>query len=263
MEMKIKSMFIYFVILSMSGNSFGQNKQNPQTVFPRGISINYGIGSYSVRDEYISKEKYSGTLPGLGVHWSRFHNKYGYRLDLEYKSSSKIRNYNVSADIIQFSLHQHFMYPTRKFTMFSKEAYWFLGPSMELYMYYNKQNVATEGINVSFSFATLFSVGAYSALIVPIRHYLQAESSIGLSLLSLGIRMIDIEAAKEDEEVSPLKFLTAFSGTNASSSLGIRFFLLKRFSLKLAYKLQITRISSWDYLIAASDNVIATFTYQF
>lgn len=134
---------------------------------------------------------------------------------------------------------------------------------MELYMYYNKQDVATEGINISFSFATLFSVGDHSDIIVPIRHSLQIEGSIGLSLLSLGVRMIDIEAAKEDEEVSLLKLLTAFSGTNASSSLGFRFFLFKKFSIKFAYKMQLTRISSWDHLIAASDNVIATLTYQF
>ena len=35
-----------------------------QTVFSQTvISLQYGLGNYSVKDEYISKEKYSGTLP--------------------------------------------------------------------------------------------------------------------------------------------------------------------------------------------------------
>jgi hypothetical protein len=88
---------------------------------------------------------------------------------------------------------------------------------------------------------------------------LQAESSMQLSILSLGFRMVD----SEEEDVSPAKLLTLLSGTKASIKLGIRYNLIGNFSLKLAYKLRVTRISSWDPLLSASDNFIASLTIGF
>jgi len=64
-------------------NSLGQDSMSHQTLFPSGISIEYGLGRYSVRDEYISKERYSGTLPDFRANWSRFHSKYGYNVVFE------------------------------------------------------------------------------------------------------------------------------------------------------------------------------------
>ena len=251
--------FILYLLLLFAGNSFAQDSLSHQTVFPKGISVEYGLGNYSVRDEYISKEKYSGTLPHFQVNWSRFHNKYGYYLGLEYRSSSKIKNYNVSADIYQFSLNQGFLYPLPKMSLFNRDVYAFLGPSTELYFFYNNQNIAISGFDYAQSFAILFSLGVSSEFIVPIIQRLQAESSIYLSVLSMGFRMVD----QEEEDESPAKLLTLLSGTNASVRLGIRYNLLGNFSLKLAYRLHVTRISSWDPLLSASDNLIVTLAYKF
>ncbi len=257
--MTIKFIFISLAILLFAGKSFGQDSLSHRTVFPRGISVEYGLGNYSVRDEYISKEKYSGTLPLFKASWSRFHNKYGYYLDLEYRSSSKIKNYNISADIIQFSLNQGFLYPLSQMSLFTRDVYAFLGPSMGIYIFHNKQNVAVSGFDYSQSFAGLFSLGVSSEIIFPIRPALQAEGSFRLSILSLGLRMVDTE----EEDESPAKLLTLLSGTNASIRLGIRYYLYGNFSLKLAYKLHVTRISSWDPLLSASDNLIFTLAYKF
>lgn len=259
MKMKIKSIFISLALLVFPGNSFAQDSLSHRTVFPRSISIEYGLGKYSVRDEYISKEKYSGTLPSFKANWSRFHNKYGYYLSLEYASSSKIKNYNVSTDIYQFVLNQGFLYPLPKMSLFNRDLYAFLGPSTELYFFYNKQNIAVSGFDYAQSFASLFSIGVNSEFIFPIRKNLQAESSLCLSMLSLGFRMVD----SEEQDISPVKLLTLLSGTNASFRLGMRYNLFGNFSLKLAYKLHLTRISSWDPLLSASDNLIVTLTYKF
>ena len=132
---------IFFIVTSTlfsAVNSFSQDSENHQTVFPKGISVEYGLGNYSVRDEYISKEKYSGTLPSFRVSWSRFHNKYGYYLSLEYANSSNIKNYNVSTDIYQFALNQGFLYPLPKMSLFNRDVNAFLGPSTELFFFYNK-----------------------------------------------------------------------------------------------------------------------------
>jgi len=257
--MKIKSILFSLALLLFAGNSFAQDSLSYRTVFPRGISLEYGLGKYSVKDEYISKEKYSGTLPSFKVNWSRFHNKYGYYLSLEYGSSSKIKNYNVSTDIYQFELNQGFLYPIPKMSLFNREIYAFLGPSTELYFFYNKQNIAVAGFDYAQSFAALFSLGLNSEIIFPIRKNLQVEGSFGLSVLSLGFRMVD----DEEEDVSPVKPFTLFSGTNASFRMGIRYNLFGNFSMKLAYRLHMTRISSWDPLLSASDNLIVTIAYKF
>ena len=257
--MKIKFILISLAILLCAGNSFAQGSLSHQDVFPRGISVEYGLGNYSVRDEYISKEKYSGTLPSVTANWSRFHNKYGYYLSLEYGSSSKIKNYNVSTDIYQFALNQGFLYPLPAMSLFARDVYAFLGPSTELYFFYNKQNIAVSGFDYAQSVAALFSLGLNSEIIVPIRKNLQAEGSLGLSMLSLGFRMVD----SEEEDVSPVKLLTLLSGTNVSFRLGIRYKLIGNVSLKLGYKLHLKRISSWDPLLSVSDNLIVTVAYKF
>jgi len=259
MKMRIEFILISLAMLLFAGNSFAQDSLNHRAVFPRGISVEYGLGNYSVRDEYISKEKYSGTLPSFKANWSRFHNKYGYYLSLEYGSSSKIKNYNISTDIYQFALNQGFLYPLPAMSLFAREVYAFLGPSTELYFFYNKQNIAVSGFDYAQSFAALFSLGLNAEIIVPIRKNLQAEGSLGLSMLSLGFRMVD----SEEEDVSPVKLLTLLSGTNAWFRLGIRYHLIDNFSLKLGYKLHLTRISSWDPLLSASDNLIVTVAYEF
>jgi len=257
--MKIDFIVISLMILLCAGNSVAQDSLSHRTVFPRGISVEYGLGSYSVRDEYISKQKYSGTLPSFKANWSRFHNKYGYYLSLSQKDKSKIKNYNVSTDIYQFALNQGFLYPLPGKSLFARDVYAFLGPSTELYFFYNNQNIAVAGFDYAQSFAALFAIGLNSKLIFPIRNNLQAEGSLGLSILSLGFRMVD----SDEENVSPVKLLTLLSGTNVSFSLGIRYYLIDNFSLKLAYKLHVTRINSWDPLLSASDNLIVAVAYKF
>lgn len=256
---KNKLTFALLAILLCAGNSFAQDSLSHRSVFPRGISIEYGFGKYSVKDEYISKEKYSGTLPYFKVNWSRFHSKYAYHLSLEYRSSSKIKNYNVSTNIYQFALNQGFLYPLPTMSLFARDAYAFLGPSTELYFFHNKQNIAVSGFDYALSFAALFSIGLNSEIIYPIRKDLQVEGSLCLSVLSLGFRMVD----NEEEDVSPVKLLTLLSGTNASFGLGTRYNLFGNFSLKLAYELHVTRISSWDPLLSASDNLFVTVAYRF
>ena len=237
----------------------GQNSISHQTLFPKGISIEYGLGKYSVRDEYISKEKYSGTFPNFKANWSRFHNQYGYNVGFEYRSSSKIKNYNISADIKQFSLHQEYLYPLSPRSLFSRNYYAFLGPSTGIFFFYNRQKIAVGGFDYSFSYVALFSLGVSSEVIFPIGHRIQAEGSLRSSILSLGLRMVDME----EEEESPAKPLTVLSGTNASIRLGLRYYLWSDFSMKFAYRLQVLRISSWDPLLSASDDLLVTLTYKF
>ncbi|MBM4159842.1 MAG: hypothetical protein FJ217_01955 [Ignavibacteria bacterium] len=250
---------ILLLLFLVTANLYGQDPSSPRGVFPVGITAEYGVGKYSVRDEYISKEKYSGTLPYFNLTWSKFHDTYGYFLAAEFQTSNKVKNYNVSAEVYQFSLHQGFLYPLAQASLLTKDLHLFLGPSTELFFFYNKQDIAVSGFDYAQSFAMLISLGAQSEVIVPISSGLQAEASLGLSLLSLGFRMVDME----EEDVSPAKLLTVLSGTNGSIRLGVRYYVFDNLSAKLSYRLQVTRISSWDPLLSAGDNLHVSLTYGF
>lgn len=237
----------------------GQDSLSYLNVYPAGISFEYGIGNYSVKDEYISKEKYSGTLPYYSFGWARKHNKYVYRLEMVYRNSNDIYNNNVSTDITQFTLNQGFLYPLKKMTLFKNDLYIWLGPSTEFFFYYSKPNIAVSGFDYAQSFAGLLSAGFNADVIYPLKRTFQLESSLSLTVLSLGFRMVD----SEEDNQSPANLLTLFSGLNSSFELGARYYLFNRLSVKLAYKFELTRISAWDPLLSASDNLIIGLTYKF
>jgi len=251
---------IFFISFILNANSaFTQNAQNYKTTLPTGITLHYGLGNFSVKDEYISKEKYSGSLPYLSANWTRFKNNSGLRLGFEFRNSSNIKNNNVTADIMQFSLNQNLFFSIPKLSLFNRDLFTFLGPSMEFYFYFNDQNIAVSGFDYAQSYAALFSLGINLESIFPMREDLHMEVSYRMGLLSLGVRMID----SEEEDVPPAKLLTFLAGTHASIKLGVRYYLINNLSLKIAYKLNVTRISSWNPLLSASDNLIATVTYGF
>ncbi len=238
---------------------FGQQSTNPKTIFPEGVTVEYGLGNYAVTDEYISKEKYSGSLPYYRIEWTNQHTNYVYHLSLNYQYSSEIKNYNVSTDIHQFTLNQGFLYPLSKFTLFNKDAYLYLGPSTELFFYYNNQNIAVSGFDYAQSIALLVSLNASSEFFYRLWNDFNIESSLGFSVLSLGFRMVD----SEEEDVSPAKILTLISATNLVLKLGPRYYLFDNLSLKAVYLFHLARISSWEALLSVSDNVVFTLTYGF
>lgn len=227
--------------------------------FPEGISIGYGIGNFAVKDEYISKEKYTGSVPYFNLGWTNQHQKYVYQLRLTYRYSSDIKNHNISAEIYHFSLTQGFLYSITDFSILNRNAFLYFGPSTELFLYYNNQNIAVSGFDYSNSFAILLSLGLNSKLIYPISRNLVIESSVDFSVLSFGIRMVDNEETNE----SPVKPLTLLKGLNASIHLGTRYYLSEKLSAGIKYLFHVTRITSWDPLHSASDNMVLDLAYTF
>lgn len=248
-----------FSILSTGFEIIAQDSLSHDNIFPKGISLGYGIGNYAVTDKYISKEKYSGSLPFYEISWIKPHTNYIYHLSINYQNSAKIKNNNVSTDIYQFSINQGFNYALPKFTLFDKEAYTYLGPSTELFFYYNQQNIAVSGFDYAQSYAMLISGSINFHLYYLLTKDFNIEGSLGFSIISLGFRMVDMEETDD----SPVKILTLFSGTNLNIKLGIRYFMLNNLSLKASYLFHFTRISSWNPLLAASDNIVFTMTYGF
>ena len=251
---------VFTIVFLSAVNMFGQQDSVSNGLdFPEGISIEYGIGSYAVTDEYISKEKYSGTMPHYGITWTNQHSNYVYHLKIDFSNSSEVKNYNVSAEVYQFTLNQGFSYALPKFSLFDKDAYLYLGPSTELFFYFNEQNIAVSGFDYAQSFALLISGGISSQLFYKLWNDFNLEGTLDLNVLSLGFRMVDTEESDE----SPAKILTLISANNIVFTLGPRYYLFENLSLKAAYLFHFTRIDTWEPLFSASDNIVFTLSYGF
>jgi hypothetical protein len=95
----VLTLIVFTASIIITSPASAQDTVDNETVLPSGIFVGYGLGSYSVKDEYISKERYSGTLPYFDVEWVRLHDRWTYRLEFEYRNSSDISNNNISAEV--------------------------------------------------------------------------------------------------------------------------------------------------------------------
>ena len=231
--MKTKvTIVILTIAFSVTIQLRGQDTIDYKTVFPSGISIRYGQGLYSVKDEYISEEKYSGTLP----------------------------YYNISAEAKQFAFNQDFFYPVGSFSLFSKNIYVFLGPSLQYFYYDINYNFVNPGtFIIPKSFGNMGSLGINADFIYQINTKLTIDGFLRSNLISVSGKIIDEEVHHES---SP-GFLTVFTATKFDFDFFIRYYLVYRISISMGYKFDLSRINKWDPYIAASDNVIISLNYKF
>lgn len=258
--MKYLTSFLFgLLFLYANYDLSAQDSHRQKSIYPEGITVEYGIGSFAVTDEYISTEKYSGPFPYSSITWANLHSDYVYHLKIDFGNSSEIKNNNVSADIFQFTLNQGFSYALPKFTLFDNDTYLYLGPSAELYFYFNEQNIAVSGLDYTQSFALLISGGINSQIFYDLFDKLSIEGTLDFNVISFGFRMVDTEESDE----SPAKILTLISANNVVFTLGPRYFFLDNLSVKAAHLFHLTRVDSWEPLLSAGDNVVFTLTYGF
>ncbi|MBE0638277.1 MAG: hypothetical protein IH598_07145 [Bacteroidales bacterium] len=251
--------FLSLLIFLNTTLTFAQDSVGNTRYPASSIIFKYGLGSYALKDHYISDGKYTGTMSCLSFGWVRNHSKYVYQLDLEYRSSDEIRNYNVSARITQFTLNQGFLYQLKKGKLFNQNVDLFLGPTTEFFYFYNEPHIAVDGFDYAQSFAGLFSAGIEGAAKHQAGSRFLIESSLRLSLLSLAFRMVD----SEENDQSPVKLVTLFSGVNASFNAGVRYHVFQTLSISAGYRFELCRIGPWEPLISASNNLLIGLSLDF
>ncbi len=259
--MKTISRIIIFTISLIISQASAQNMLTYKTVFPTGIFVSYGLGSYSVKDEYISKEKYSGTLPYFNVEWVRFHDKNAHRLEFEYRNSSKISNNKISAKVGQFTFNQDFIYFLRNVSIFSRNIYTYLGPSVQIFYYDINYNFAAPGTFISpKTFGLIGSLGINSEFIYRFNNKLLVESFLRLNLIAFCIK--DNDEQKYGDESSPT-LTSVFTATKFDYTLSVRYYLFNNISISLGYRFDFSRIAKWDPYISASNNFLTSLNYEF
>ncbi len=259
--MKTKSRIIIFAILFIiTLQTNAQDTVNHKTVFPTGIFIGYGQGLYSVKDEYISEEKYSGTIPYFSLEWVRFQNKNGYRLKFEYWKTTDISNNKISAETQQVIFSQDFIYPIGNFSLFSRNVYAYLGPSVQIFYYEIYYHFVRPGTFISpGTNGVMGSLGVNTEFIYPVNNKLKVEAFLRSNLISFSGKEVDEQ--KYADASSPA-LLSVFTATKFDFDLSVRYYFFNRISISLAYKFDLSRINKWDPYIAASDNIIISLNFK-
>ena len=248
-----------FLVILLSCNLNGQSRTSEPVGYPGGISLQYGMGSFALKDNYISPERYDGLLPYYALGWTRTHNKYVYKLCFAFRQADEITNYNVSTQILSFRLSQGFLYPLKPVKLFNKGLDLWIGPSTDIFYYDNNPNIAVSGFDYTNSYAILFSLGFRGDAIYSVSERFSIESSLQSTILSAGTRSVD----NEEGEKSGAKLLTLASGLHASFDLGICFDLINWLSMGLTYKFEITRITEWENILSSSNSAIIDLRIKF
>jgi pimeloyl-ACP methyl ester carboxylesterase len=248
-------------LVALSTECFSQDSTTHSSLFPSGIHVQAAAGHLVLRDEHISDQKYAGSSSSITLSWSRFHETYGYRIGLSYRKASHITNYNVSAEVSQGSLTLTNLYPIGKPSLFGKDAFVYLGPSAEVFMYYRKQNIAQNtdaSPNVYQSGIWLMSLGARVEMVIPFAGGFRIESALQAALLSFGGG-----TGITTSTVTSLTLLTPLAAFAGCGEIGFRYYLLSWASIAAGYRLDVTRISSWTELLSSTDNAFASLSVHF
>ncbi len=266
MNKNIYSVFIAILLTMTSTQAQAQGSISNDYSFGDGLAIHGGVGFLALKDEYISSEIYSGTVPYFAASWSRQNETYGHRLWLEYEYTAALRNHNISAEITQLRLGVAFMYPVGKTNVLSKDVDVLFGPASELFFHYRSENIADGGESVAnaYSFALLFSGGMKLEALCPLNESFQLHAMAQTSLLSFGGRMPNVAGIEEGEKnESAFKLLTVFAGFDASGEIGCSYKLYRSVLIAADYRFELTRISAWDFFISGNDNFIVSAAYDF
>jgi hypothetical protein len=244
------------VLLSVTCVS-AQDSTSSRSPFGEVLTLQYGIGSIAVRDEYISGDKYTGTVPVYGLTWSRHHETYDFRLHLESQRTTDLKNYGVSDEMSQFRLALDYLYPLSCGTLFSRSLFVSLGPSVGLFYYTRRQHIArSENLQ---SNVALASGGIRSEAHWMWTSDLRVRAAVQLTLLSLGFHSVNSNVSDQ----SSSKSLLPFRGLDAAAEIGVRYAVTNALYGSAAYRLDVTRVSEWDYFMSATDNLIVTVSYAF
>ena len=232
-----------------------------ENFYSGGLSLKTGVGYIAVKDEFISKEKYSGTAPMFIIDWSKYFTDYKYHISFEILNSAKLKNNNISANVSELSLNISYLYSIGDIELLNKKVKFFLGPMPEFFIHYRKQNIASGNIAIfdAYSFATLISFGTRFNFTYQLNDAFLFEGNLQTSVVSLGGKFVD----PDDNNNSMVKFTYLFNDLHFSFDSSVRYQLSSLLSLAGGYKFNVINMNSWDYIVSANDNLFIALTISF
>lgn len=233
------------------------SQENPKPVNCLGLTVEYGIGAVALTDQYISKERYTGTIPYFFAGYGRMNDTKGFMVGFMYQHDDELENYNILADLKRTSLNFDQYFRLKEFQLFNKPATWYLGPSVEYFEYeltnrfssthkvFSELIMATAGINtlLDWQFGGKFN-----------------------ALFFFRTNVIGVSSKNHDEYRYPDKnsvLQTPLTANNIYADLRVDYRFIKRLSVGLKGIAQYTRSTGWDdsrtFINSISGNVTIHF----
>ncbi len=248
---------IFLIILS---NISVLKAQDSSLIITRpidGLSVESGLRYLAIKDEYISTQKYSGSASFLALDWTKYHETYCFHMDWDLVNNAKINNYNVTSYETEYDLNLSYLYPIGALSILSRETYFYLGPTAELFEHSGYQNIAL----LTPSRTMLISGGIRIDMFYPVGSRWDIESHMQSTIIS--IDQGESSDAGTGTTTSQSEIITLISGLRYSFSAEVRYLLIKNISIRAGYLFNLVRTTAWDYFISSSDNLTGSLTYSF
>lgn len=254
----MNKVIIYFIIVFIF-KSVNLMAQKEQFDFKGGLSFESGLSYLAIKDEFISKEKYTGVAPIYNIYWTKNYDDYRFCISFEMLNSAKIKNYNISAKATELSLNLSYLYSIGNLSIFNKKAQFFLGPYPEIFLHFRSENIAKGGNAFfdAYSFATLVSLGAKLKMELQLSNFFLLEGQFNTNVFSLAGKLVD----PKNNNDQMIKFTTLFSDIRTSLKINIKYHMFSKLDIATGYRFNISNINSWDYLVSANDNYFLSLTY--
>jgi hypothetical protein len=254
-QIKRRTVILISALLASNVDSFSQDTAGADMMHGNGITLSAGVSYIAVRDEYLSPEKYTATLPIWGVAWSRFSTTFAYRLTFQYQSTTHLKSYNVSADLHQGSVRLDILFPIGDFELMNRKASAWLGPGSEFFAHTRRQRIAGD-VKESSTFSSIYG-NVVGQLFYPLASSLNVEAVSSFSLFSLAAKT-NVETGSE----STTKLQSLFTSLRAEGEIRLRHRFIGSLSAFAGYRFELTRATAWDFFIAGNDQLLLAITYD-
>lgn len=230
------------------------------------IGFSYGIGYYTVKDQYISNNSYNGNAGIFKISWANSHQKYKYFLDFTY-TSCNAKNGNVSADVNEIDFMQGFLY---QLNLKNSKLAMYLGPMTDFYLHYRTQQVAGNILSRSYSGALLLSAAIMYRVDYRVAKRIQLRNDLSINIISLAARLPDFTL----DESTFTKVQTVFSTTSLNNTLWLNYSICKSIDLRLGYYFHLLSFSDafsggawledgWSKVNSFSNNILFAVNFRF
>jgi hypothetical protein len=256
------SVSLILMIFLGIGPSIAQSPDSiSNSTFLTGLMIQAGIGSYSIRDEFISREKYHGPMSSYSLSWADATPSRGSLMSIEYHAGSNLKNFNVSSSITEFGFRVGFLYRVGTLSLLSQDVQVLLGPLPELFLHFRRQNIANGGdaITRAYSVAMLLSAGIAVDLACPLTDQFLARLTVTSNAVSVGGRFIN----PDNTDDSFFRLLSFLDAVHLNVDFGFHYQACRRLTLAIDYRLELTRIDAWDFFMSGFDAGMVSFQFGF
>lgn len=205
-----------------------------------GLNVEYGISGVALKDQYISKERYTGSLQTIGIWYGRLTDRRGWQLGMTNQQGSDLKNHAIRAEFERVSLNFDQFFQMKTFNLLAKPASWYFGPSVEYFEYELINRFSS--IHKAYSELIMVSMGINAMLEWELTGKLTLSAFVRGNVIGVNAKTHDEQRHTDQNSI----LQTFIKANNLNGDLFIRYRVIKRISLGLKGKAQYTRSTGWE-----------------